>query len=128
MRGYWADLILAIGPVEVGVSGYLLRCRLDWRVAPRQLRLASGVLGNTERPSNNNRKGNCRQTPPSSPARNAAVGVPTTSDSVGAAKAMEHNSFCLKARGGGRKLSANGIVDMRGNFIDEPFAMPAWAA
>jgi hypothetical protein len=51
-----------------------------------------------------------------------------TSDSVGAAKAMEHDSFCLRARGGDRKFSANGIVDMRGNFIDQSFAVPARAA
>jgi hypothetical protein len=50
------------------------------------------------------------------------------SDSVGAAKAAEHDSLCLHARGGDRKFSANGIVDMRGNFIDQSFAVPAWAA
>jgi hypothetical protein len=72
-----------------------LGCRSGRRVPPRHLGFSSGVLGNTERVGNNYGKGDCRETPASSPARNATVGVPTTRGSVGAAKAMEHDSFCL---------------------------------
>ena len=90
--------------------------------------LAGGVLSETECSSSDNGKGDCRQTPASLPARNAAVGVPTTSDHVGATKAVEHDSLCLHASGVGRKLSANGIVDMRGHFIDQAFAAPTRTA
>jgi hypothetical protein len=50
------------------------------------------------------------------------------SDSVGTAKTVEHDSLCLHARGVGSKFSANGIVDMRGHFIDQAFAAPARTA